>query len=382
MSSVRIRTRTTRAGRRRYMVAYRLGGRYGRDRSAGTFPKLTHARQRQAKVQELIARGEHDQIPELVNPAAQPASAGSWTGLHEQWLDGMHNLEPSTKRTYRNHGQALAEAIGDRDPTMFGWRDCRDLVRRAHRAGTSPRHRQGLHRHIQSSCWTTQGVDPNPARDRRVKLPRQEQKQPDIPPRTHIQAIRNHLPQHLLLAFDTLEATGIRVGELTSLTWGDLDTAESRVRISRGQDPLGQALGEATPRADRQDRQPPGPTRGRTPQGDACSPTPATARSDGRSRQACEHAGTPRYTPHDLRHRWISLALKRGTPTRRGRPTSRPRPPSNHPQHLQPRHHPTRRHPPLAWDTYGHRTDTTQGAPEPTPDPETRGHRADTTPTQ
>ena len=103
MSSVRIRTRTTRAGRRRYMVAYRLGGRYGRDRSAGTFPKLTHARQRQAKVQELIARGQHDQIPELVNPATtQPA--GSWTTLHQQWSDGMHNLEPSTRRTYQNHG--------------------------------------------------------------------------------------------------------------------------------------------------------------------------------------------------------------------------------------------------------------------------------------
>ena len=45
MSSVRIRTRTTRAEPdRRYMVAYRIGGRYGRDRSAGTFPRLTGAR--------------------------------------------------------------------------------------------------------------------------------------------------------------------------------------------------------------------------------------------------------------------------------------------------------------------------------------------------
>ena len=130
MSSVRIRTRTTRRGDRRYMVAYRLGGRYGRDRSAGTFETLTLARARRMKVMELIARGEHDQIPELANPelATTAEPAGTWTELHQQWIDGTHNLKPSTKNTYQQHGRSLAKMIGDRDPTRFDWKDCRDLV--------------------------------------------------------------------------------------------------------------------------------------------------------------------------------------------------------------------------------------------------------------
>ncbi|MCY4087080.1 MAG: hypothetical protein OXG37_09425 [Actinomycetia bacterium] len=82
MSRARIRARTTATGVKRYMVCCRLGGRYD---SAGTFDKLTHARQRLTAVQGLIARGEHDQIPELSNPAANgahPEPAGTWTRLH------------------------------------------------------------------------------------------------------------------------------------------------------------------------------------------------------------------------------------------------------------------------------------------------------------
>ena len=138
MSSVRIRTRTTAKGGKRYMVAYRLGGRHGQDRSAGTFETLKLAKARRMKVMELISRGEHNQIEGLVNPATVPEFTGSWTGLHQQWIDGMHNLKPATRRTYQNHCQALAQAIGDRDPVAFDWRDCRDLVEALIEQGLAP----------------------------------------------------------------------------------------------------------------------------------------------------------------------------------------------------------------------------------------------------
>ncbi|MCY4086067.1 MAG: hypothetical protein OXG37_04070 [Actinomycetia bacterium] len=60
MSSVWIRTRTTRVGKKRYLVCYRLRGRYGREYSAGTLDTLTLAKTRKTKVQGLIAAGEHE----------------------------------------------------------------------------------------------------------------------------------------------------------------------------------------------------------------------------------------------------------------------------------------------------------------------------------
>ena len=122
--------------------------------------------------------------------------------------------------------------IADRDPTPVR---LEGLPRPRHQprpAGARPTNRQGLHRHAQARPRLRRRRA-QPARDRRVKLPRQPAKQPRIPSRAHIQAIRNHL----LIAFDTLEATGIRVGELNNLTWADLDTAESRARIAQGKTP-------------------------------------------------------------------------------------------------------------------------------------------------
>ena len=149
MSSVWVRPRTSAKGAKRYMVCYRLGGRYGRERSAGTFETKTLAQSRRMKVMELISRGEHNQIPELVNPAAA-AAAGSWTALHRQWIDGTHNLKPSTRRTYERHGRSLAN--DDRRPRPHPVHLAR-LPRPRHQtrtARTLPEDRQGLHRHPQA----------------------------------------------------------------------------------------------------------------------------------------------------------------------------------------------------------------------------------------
>ena len=381
MSSVRIRTRTTRRGDRRYMVAYRLGGRYGRDRSAGTFETLTLARTRRMKVMELIARGEHDQIPELANPelATTAEPAGTWTELHQQWIDGTHNLKPSTRNTYQQHGRSLAKMIGDRDPTRFDWKDCLDLVTNLVQRGLAPR---TVKAYIDTLKLVLDfaGVEPNPARDRRVKLPRQPAKQPRIPSRAHIKAIRNHLPQHLLIPFDTLEATGIRVGELNNLTWADLDTAESRARIAQGKTASARRWVQLPPTLTHQINAT------RPPEDIATEhrlfPTLHERTIGYAIGKACKHAGTPHYHPHDLRDRWISLALKRGVPPAEvARDAGHARQAITLDTYSHVITDPDDHHP-LAWETYEPRTDTTPTSPQPDTNPETRGPRADTTATQ
>ena len=110
-----------------------------------------------------------------------------------------------------------------------------------------------------------------------------------------------------------LDATGMRVGELEQLTWGDVDEQRGRWRVSQAVAKTGRArwvnvppvLFEAvTALVPRDDRTPDrrvfqgfGGDRFRT----------AIAR-------ACTAAGVPAFSPHDLRHRRISLLHLGGVP--------------------------------------------------------------------
>ena len=63
------------------------------------------------------------------------------------------------------------------------------------------------------------GVQPNPARDKRVKLPRGERRHVIPPAGEHVLAILELLPSRYRLPLLVLDATGMRVGELEALTW-------------------------------------------------------------------------------------------------------------------------------------------------------------------
>jgi integrase len=59
------------------------------------------------------------------------------------------------------------------------------------------------------------GVDPNPARDRRVRLPRQERVLVDPPSGQDVETIICTVPKRWRLPLRVLEQTGMRVGEPT-----------------------------------------------------------------------------------------------------------------------------------------------------------------------
>ena len=69
------------------------------------------------------------------------------------------------------------------------------------------------------------GVTPNPARDKvAVKLPREDEgaRSSRRPPSTSL-AVHALLPSRYRLPLLVLDATGMRLGELEGLTWGDVD---------------------------------------------------------------------------------------------------------------------------------------------------------------
>lgn len=157
-------------------------------------------------------------------------------------------------------------------------------------------------------------VQPNPARDKlTVKLPREQRRELHPPTAEHVEAVIRLLPKQYRLPALVLDATGMRIGELEGLTWGDVDEPRQRWRVSGTVAKTGRArwvpvppeLFEAVTRlVAREDRiaerpvfQGFGGDRFRT----------AITR-------ACTAAGVPAFSPHDLRHRRVSLLHLGGMP--------------------------------------------------------------------
>jgi integrase len=104
----------------------------------------------------------------------------------------------------------------------------------------------------------------------------------------------------------------MRVGELVGLEWGDVDRAELRLRIRGGKTnaarrwvPIPEWLMEeieaTCPPDDRTALRRVFPGAGRQMIGNAM-------------RNACKNAGIANYSPHDLRHRYISVKIREGVP--------------------------------------------------------------------
>jgi integrase len=157
------------------------------------------------------------------------------------------------------------------------------------------------------------GAEPNPARDKRVRLPREERAIVEPPTAAEVDAILFACsPARWQLPLRVLEQTGMRVGELSALVWGDVDESGCRFRIKSGKTAaarrwvrvpewLMEEVAETCPREDRtaERRVFPGFT------GDTAKSVMA---------RACKSAGIPSFSPHDLRHRYASIQIGQGVP--------------------------------------------------------------------
>jgi integrase len=73
------------------------------------------------------------------------------------------------------------------------------------------------------------GVEPNPARDRRIRYPVAEREIITPPSDKHVLAMLDHMPRGRRLFFAFLEQDGGRLGEHIAFTWGDVDQEDSRI---------------------------------------------------------------------------------------------------------------------------------------------------------
>ncbi len=154
-------------------------------------------------------------------------------------------------------------------------------------------------------------VEPNPARDPRVKLPRE--RKPHLPPPLgeHVERVAELLPRQYVLPFLITDECGPRVSELATAEVGDLDEHRRAIRVRwtfekneryrylQLPDDLFAALVASLP--PREDRDPAA----------QLFPELTDARLRMAITRACKATGTPHFTPHGLRRRRGSLHYKR-----------------------------------------------------------------------
>jgi len=293
-----------------YSVRYRLGGRAWPERHGGTFRTRREAQVRRDLIAVEIAAGRNpaELLAALGRPATPTLDLAAW---RDRFLASRIDLAENTVKGYRSSLRKVCETFGSRDPHSIGGDEVAAWVASL-AAGHKPA-TVGLYRTHLGVLLDFVGVDPNPVRDRRVKVPRRDHETRMPPTAEHFEAIVAAATPRFRLALVTVEQTALREGEAVRITWGDLDrsglralipAASTKTRRSRWvQLPewLFTAIEETCPPDDR------APER-RVFQGIT------EARLYQAMRRACQMAGVPHYTVHDLRRRRITLWHHEGVP--------------------------------------------------------------------
>jgi integrase len=306
MPSLTITTRRTRSGPR-YVVRYRLGGRAYPVEHGGSFKTLKEAKARRDLIGGEIASGRNPRdLLSAVAAAPDPIMPlATWA---KRYAASRVDYAEETAKNVSSHLKALLSTFGERDPGTITAADVQEWIGGLRLKPSSVRRYLATLRALLDFA----DVDPNPARDPRVKLPREEPTVVDPPTVAEVDTIIGHCPQRWRLPLRVLEQTGMRVGELHRLEWGDVDEAGLRFRVKQGKTAAARRwlavpewlIEEVAAICPREDRT---PERRVFP-----GFTPDVAKNV--MARACKAAGIVHRHPHDLRHRYASVQIGRGVP--------------------------------------------------------------------
>jgi integrase/recombinase XerD len=304
VASVHIITRRLSSGERRFIVRFRTGGREAALLHGGSFKTKTDAAARARWIAgELAAR----RVPDL--RALEPLPLRETLGTAgRQWTVSRIDVSEATRNNYTKHMTRWGE-MGERRVDELTSGEIQEwIVSLADLKASSVKRYVTTLRQVLDFA----GIVPNPARD--VRLPKVERTEIEPPSAAEVDLIVQGVRPRWRLPIRVLEATAMRVGEMCDLRWEDVDARGSRFRVRSGKtraarrwvqvpEGLMVEVDELVPREDRV------PERfvfgGMTGQD--------LRQAMGR---ACQAAGIPRYSPHDLRHRRVSIWHHEGVPLR------------------------------------------------------------------
>jgi integrase len=311
VASAWIERRRTRAGGVRYRVEYRLGGRGARSRYGGSFVTM-----REATIRKKWIDGELAglRVPDLAVFDIEVAEAPTFTVAAGRWLASRIDVSEGTRTQNRTSVQRAFPLIGDRRVDDVTAHDVADLVVQLHSEGVATGY---LRKVLQAVAMTFDhaGVEPNPARDKRVvKMPYNEPEQINPPEAQHLLSVYRLLPSKHRLPMLFLDWSGARVSAIDLTLIGDYDEPHQRVRLRAETTKKRKALWiDLHPVLDDAIGESIGPREDRDPTMRLFAESGSDALRTAMAK-ACRGAGVPLISPHDLRHRRISLLHLRGVP--------------------------------------------------------------------
>jgi integrase len=306
VSTLTITTRKRRGGPR-YTVRYRLGGRSYPVQHAGSFKTLREAKARLGIVAGELAVGRNPAVL-LASIAAPPAPT---PGLRERWDDFCTGKVDVGVKAQAQHGNARDRWVpilgADRDPLTITPADIvggiAELTKTLKPASIAQY--VSTLRQVLDFC----DVTPNPVNSPKVKLPMQVREEITPPTSAEWLAILKHVMKRSRLALRLIECCGLRVSEACNLVWGDVDFVEGKIRVARTKTAAGRRwIAVPDQLLDALDALQ--ATEDRNPNGRVLGLAHAQVRAD--LAKACTDAGVAAHSPHDLRHRRISLWLRHG----------------------------------------------------------------------
>jgi len=316
VSGVYVTRRRTRTGAARWIVRFRVGGRATALTHAGSFPTLREAKIRRDFVGGELAAGRHpgDALAAM-RAAAEKPPAATLREWGDRWLASRLDVDPTTAATYRSATRAIVEGFGaNADPAAVAAGDVADWVGRL--AEQRSPATCALYLNVARQLFDFAGVEErNPARDRRVRLPKRKREEPLAPLREHTLAILDRVPDGFVLPLVAIEQGGLRVGELVSLTWGDVDAAGSRLRLPGARTKSGQPRWVSLPLWLTEAIEQTCPLEDRVPERRVFAGLTDTQLRTA-MRRACTLAKIPNYTPHSFRHRRATRWHHDGVPAR------------------------------------------------------------------
>ena len=212
MASCWIIARATKDGGRRFRVLYRLGGRESKARYGGSFKTNRGAKARKAWIEGELAAKRVPSIGALEEPPRTPTlaeAAESWRASRVDVVDQTSNMHRSAfVRVFRVRPQLRSRRIDE-----ITVADVADLIAALADTGYK-RETLRKSRTALSQTLDFHGVSPNPARDDRVKLPRERRTHLPPPLAEHVERVLSLVARPYVLPLAILDECGPRVTEL------------------------------------------------------------------------------------------------------------------------------------------------------------------------